>query len=208
MRTVMSVCLIIVSMGLLIPGITQPVLTITGTIEKSQLVDSGMDMFIESIPQHSQSSAKNMLNIAVGMLGLDEVTGTVEVFHKSRSILDTINELYQSQHVFVALMVGLFSVVIPSLKLLMLLMINFPIPSSLKNMLLKMMTAIGKWSMADVFVVALIIVYMAGNASAGMGDMLVTQAQFESGFYYFSGYCLLAVALQFWLKPSDKQVIN
>lgn len=176
MRTLVTAVLIITSLALLIPGVTQPVLTISGSIEKAQLVDSGVEMFIDSFSEGSQTRARDMLNMAAGMLGLSEISGQVEVFYKSRSIIDTVKELYASNNVIVAVLVGLFSIVVPAVKLSMMLLISLPMADKFNAGLYQLMAAIGKWSMADVFVVALIIVYMAGNASAGMGDMLVTTA--------------------------------
>jgi uncharacterized paraquat-inducible protein A len=53
--------------------------------------------------------------------------------------------------------------------------------------LFRVVGAIGKWSMADVFVMGLFLAYLAGNAVAGMTAML------HQGFWYFLGYCLLSV---------------
>ncbi|QBF83170.1 paraquat-inducible protein A [Shewanella maritima] len=205
MRVVISIVLVVCSLALLIPGVTQPVLTITGSIEKAQMVDTGKQLLLDNVSANSQSSAASMLNMALSMLGLDEVEGQVEVFHKTRSIADTVSELYLSNHLLVAALVALFSIVIPAIKLLLMLVIHLPIKLSIRLGIYRFMALISKWSMADVFVVALIIVYMAGNASAGMGEMLQTQAQFENGFYFFAAYCLFAIASQVLLqRPSDK----
>ncbi|WP_394130832.1 paraquat-inducible protein A [Shewanella maritima] len=193
MRLAFAALSIVLSLALLIPGITQPVLTINGTIEKAQMVDTGMDMMVNAVSSGSQDSARNMLNMAAGMLGLNDIQGSVEVFHKSRSIMQTVEELYYSGNALVAILVGLFSIIIPTVKLSAMLLVLMPISLSIKQRLTQIMAVIGKWSMADVFVVALIIVYMAGNASAGMGDMLTTHAQFESGFYFFAAYCVFSI---------------
>ena len=47
--------------------------------------------------------------------------------------------------------------------------------------------------MADVFVMGLLIAYMAGAASGQMGDMLTMDAQLEVGFWYFLAYCLFSI---------------
>ena len=54
--------------------------------------------------------------------------------------------------------------------------------------------ALSKWSMADVFVMGLLVAYMAGSASGQMGDMLTMHAALEPGVYYFLAYCLFSVA--------------
>ncbi|WP_153915135.1 paraquat-inducible protein A [Shewanella sp. TC10] len=213
MKSLVSISVIILSLALLFPGVTQPILTIQGSIEKAELVETGVNMFTESLSESSRDNARSMMQMAINMFGFDSIEGEVEVFYKTRSILDTINELYQSNNVIVAGLVGLFSVVFPALKLLLMLVICLPWFSQKKQGVIKVISAIGKWSMADVFVVALIIVYMAGNASAGMGELLKTTAQFESGFYFFSAYCVFSIAShwivsRYFIKPSPNSTLN
>ena len=205
MKSLLSVMVIILSLALLIPGVTQPILTIQGSIEKSELVEAGVTMFTESLSESSRDNARSMLDMAVSMFGFDSIEGEVEVFYKTRSIVDTVNELYQSNNLLVAALVGLFSIVFPAIKLLTMLMVNLPIFKPFQRGLMTFIGAIGKWSMADVFVVALIIVYMAGNASAGMGELLTTTAKFEMGFYYFSAYCVFSIASHWIMASSVKK---
>ncbi|WP_350998285.1 paraquat-inducible protein A [Shewanella sp. TB7-MNA-CIBAN-0143] len=205
MKMYVSISLVLISLILLIPGVTEPMLTITGTIEKSQLVDTGKDMLIQDLTEDSRANTRGILDIAASMLGLDTLEGEVEVFRNSRSIIDTISALYQSHHFVVAMLVGLFSIVIPAVKLITMLILLLPVPPLIKQRLSKMISGIGKWSMADVFVVAIIVTYMAGNASAGMGDMLKTQSQFEIGFYYFLGYCIFSIASQMMIDMTQTQ---
>ena len=205
MKVYLSISLVLISLILLIPGVTKPMLTITGTIEKSQLVDTGKDMLIQDLTEDSRANTRGILDIAASMLGLDTLDGEVEVFRNSRSIIDTIAALYQSHHFVVAMLVGLFSIVIPAVKLITMLILLLPVTPLIKQRLSKMISVIGKWSMADVFVVAIIVTYMAGNTSAGMGDMLKTQSQFEIGFYYFLGYCIFSIASQMMVDMTQMQ---
>ncbi|RPA59702.1 paraquat-inducible protein A [Shewanella frigidimarina] len=205
MKVYLSISLVLISLILLIPGVTKPMLTITGTIEKSQLVDTGKDMLIQDLTEDSRANTRGILDIAASMLGLDTLDGEIEVFRNSRSIIDTIAALYQSHHFVVAMLVGLFSIVIPAVKLITMLILLLPVTPLIKQRLSKMISVIGKWSMADVFVVAIIVTYMAGNASAGMGDMLKTQSQFEIGFYYFLGYCIFSIASQMMIDMTQTQ---
>lgn len=205
MKVYLSISLVLISLILLIPGVTKPMLTITGTIEKSQLVDTGKDMLIQDLTEDSRANTRGILDIAASMLGLDTLDGEVEVFRNSRSIIDTIAALYQSHHFVVAMLVGLFSIVIPAVKLITMLILLLPVTPLIKQRLSKMISVIGKWSMADVFVVAIIVTYMAGNTSAGMGDMLKTQSQFEIGFYYFLGYCIFSIASQMMIDMTQTQ---
>jgi uncharacterized paraquat-inducible protein A len=60
--------------------------------------------------------------------------------------------------------------------------------------------AIAKWSMADVFVVALFITYLAAMASQSTplsGPRIVAfKAEFGPGFYWFAAYCVFSLATQ------------
>ena len=62
---------------------------------------------------------------------------------------------------------------------------------------------IAKWSMADVFVVALFIAYLAAQASqTPPGDpsvpppLVAFTASFGAGFYWFTAYCIVSLAAQ------------
>lgn len=88
----------------------------------------------------------------------------------------------------------LFSIIIPAVKLSLMLVQQTVSSVALQWRIHHLVSALAKWSMADVFVVALIITFLAGNASGGMGEMLKTKAQFESGFYFFTAYCILSIA--------------
>ncbi|MBQ4890336.1 paraquat-inducible protein A [Shewanella sp. MMG014] len=208
MKPLFSSLVIILSLALLLPGVTQPILTIQGSIEKAELVETGVTMFTESLSEGARGNARSMLDMAVSMFGFDNLEGEVEVFYKTRSIVDTVKELYLSNNVLVAGLVGLFSVVIPATKLLLLLTMCIPATARYQSAVNRFIGAIGKWSMADVFVVALIIVYMAGNASAGMGEMLKTTASFEIGFYYFTAYCVFSIVshrlVSAWIATDKK----
>lgn len=203
MNRIFTVIIILLSLCLLIPGVTQPILSISGSIDKSELAQAGITHLADG-----SSSAKDMLSMMSSMLGLDDIQGEVQVFQKTRSILGTVEELYFSGNILVALLVGLFSLIVPGLKLVLMLVMQAPLTRGLQLRLYRFTQAIAKWSMADVFVVALIVSYMAGNASAGMGEMLKTSANFEVGFYYFSAYCLFSLCSGYLVNRQEKTIPN
>ncbi|MFQ6372296.1 paraquat-inducible protein A [Shewanella sp. YIC-542] len=207
-----ALLLLLLSLGLLVPGVTLPVLTLDGHVEKTKLSAAGIEMIAQSVGQDSADTkqhTRNLLGMVAGLLGMDQLQGEVAVFHKSRSIWGTVTELQQHGHVLVALLVALFSVVIPAIKLLLLLAsVALPLRAGARRNLTLITDVIAKWSMADVFVVALIISFMAGDASAGMGDMVRTSARFEAGFWFFLGYCLLAIAGQMLLRHDNKPTVS
>ncbi|NRB22324.1 paraquat-inducible protein A [Shewanella sp.] len=201
MKPILPAIVILLSLALLVPGVTLPILSISGSIEKSALAQAGISHLADG-----SGSARDMLTMMSSMLGLDTIQGEVEVFQKTRSIWGTVEELYQSRNILVALLVGLFSVVIPALKLILMLIQQGPITPKAKFRLSQFTGSIAKWSMADVFVVALMVSYMAGNASAGMGELLKTTASFGVGFYYFCAYCVFSILSSYLMRRRSEAV--
>ena len=203
-RPVTPIIVIIVSLALLIPGVTQPMLTLTGTIEKSQITETGMDLIVDSIVEKAlkkdkekseeaeREKAGRMVGTVTGMLGLKNITGEIEAYKKTRSIAGTIKELFRSGNGIVAFLVMLFSIIIPGTKILLLLLGTYFQELKISRKSLSINNVISKWSMADVFVIAIIVAYMAANASS-MGGLMNLHGEFEPGFYFFLGYCIFSI---------------
>ncbi|MBE0358447.1 paraquat-inducible protein A [Pseudoalteromonas aliena] len=200
MRNWLSVLSIIIAIGLLLPGITKPILTIEGSIDKSKLAQAGIEMLAEE----GDGRTRSMLMMFSNMLGLDKLEGEISAYNKTQSILGTVKELANNNNLFVAALVGLFSIVIPSLKLLLQLLYCCLPLNGFKQKLGLVICALSKWSMVDVFVIALIVTYLAGNAHGKSGELLVMNAQFGEGFWYFSAYCIFAIIASNLIKTPDK----
>lgn len=190
-RKLITALVILVSLGLLYPGVTQPILTLTGTIEKSEISRLGIDMLVG---EQGDPQMRQLLTAISSMLGLNQVEGQLQAYHNTRSIWGTVNALADTGNLLVAFLVVFFSLVIPVFKLLMQLASLFIARADLRQPLLWLNSRMSKWSMADVFVMGLLVAYLAGSASQQMGDLLIMQAQLEVGFYYFLAYCLFSVA--------------
>ncbi|WP_024607883.1 paraquat-inducible protein A [Pseudoalteromonas sp. TAB23] len=200
MRNWLSVISVVVALCLLFPGITKPVLTIEGNIDKSKLAQAGIEMQAEE----GDGRTRSMLMMFSNMLGLDKLEGEISAYNKTQSILGTVKELASNNNLFVAALVGLFSIVIPSLKLLLQLLYCCLPLNGFKQKLGLVICALSKWSMVDVFVIALIVTYLAGNAHGKSGELLVMNAQFGEGFWYFSAYCIFAIIASNLIKTPDK----
>ena len=200
MRNWLSVISVVVALCLLFPGITKPVLTIEGNIDKSKLAQAGIEMLAEE----GDGRTRSMLMMFSNMLGLDKLEGEISAYNKTQSILGTVQGLSSNNNLFVAALVGLFSIVIPSLKLLLQLLYCCLPLNGLKQKLGLVICALSKWSMVDVFVIALIVTYLAGNAHGKSGELLVMNAQFGEGFWYFSAYCIFAIIASNLIKTPDK----
>ena len=190
-RKLISLALMLVALGLLYPGVTQPVLTLTGEIEKSRIASLGVDLIAgeEADPQTRQ-----MLAMITSFLGLDQIEGRLEAYSSTRSIWGTVEELARTGNLAVAFLIVFFSLVIPVFKLLLQAVALVVPQAGLRGPLRWLNAVLSKWSMADVFVMGLLVAYMAGKATGQSGDLLIMNAQLEAGFYFFLAYCLFSIA--------------
>lgn len=130
-----------------------------------------------------------------------------ELLNKELSIVNTVNELWQQNRVLVAALIFIFSIVIPLMKTSLLAYVYFIKNLKRQQFLAKCVAAIGKWSMADVFVVAVFLAVLSTNHTDSVEQHQLSffgmQLAFEvstqtlshvgHGFYYFTGYCLLSL---------------
>jgi hypothetical protein len=187
----LTVALILIALALLYPGVTQPVLTLSGTIERSELAELGINMIAG---EDANSQTRQMLTMFSSMLGFDKIEGQLEAYRSSRSMWGTVEELARTGNLAVAILIVFFSLVIPVFKLIVQALSVLVPSANLRRQLLWINGSLSKWSMSDVFVMALLIAFMAGRASEQTGDLLTMDAQLESGFYYFLAYCLFSIA--------------
>jgi len=188
MKIPFGILLLIIAYFLLLPGLTQPMLSVSGTVEKTRLVDVGKELIKDS--PNTPSLVNNLVDMVVE--GLD-VRGTVNAFDKTRSILQTAQELYAGGHLPVAMLIVAFSVIVPLLKALLLLAMLLPLSIPARSVLLTISNAISKWSMADVFVIAIFVAFLAGNGIQESRGLVDFEASLGVGFWYFLAYCLLSI---------------
>jgi hypothetical protein len=198
-RKLITVSLIAIALTLLYPGVTQPVLTLSGTFEKSRIAELGIELIIG---QDADSQTRQMLNAISSFMGFDQIEGQLQVYTSTRSIWGTVESLATSGNLPVALLVVFFSLVIPLIKLLLQATSLFLTQIGLHGPLLWLNSVLSKWSMADVFVMGLLVAFLAGGAADQSGDMLTMHANLGVGFYYFLAYCLFSVAAGSALRES------
>jgi len=118
------------------------------------------------------------IKASVNMFGLK-----AELFNETRSIWETVTSLQEQGYALVAFLIVTFSVVIPVLKGITILF-TWLWPSDLRW---RIVGAISKWSMVDVFVVGILVAFLTAKATADM------QATLQEGFWWFLGFCLLSI---------------
>lgn len=189
-RKLMTLALIVIALGLLYPGISQPILTLSGTVEKSRIAELGVEIIAGP---DADSQTRQMLTAISSFLGFDQIEGHLLVYTNTRSIWGTVESLAGSGNLLVALLIVFFSLLIPIFKLLLQAMSLFITPLEFRRPLMSLNAVLSKWSMADVFVMGLLVAFLAGSAANQTGDMLTMHASLGAGFYYFVAYCLFSV---------------
>ena len=224
-RRLVILALLVVSIGLLVPGLIQPVITIRGVLKPEGVSFIAPQMLEKGLGDETVGALKSMMN--PNIVALLEATGgdlkkimidklspqivaslqknveDIQVYEQTRSILSTVRHLYEVKSPMPATLILLFSVVVPFAKIAMVLWSLFLRDAEKRRRSLDFVEMIGKWSMADVFVVALFIAYLAAQASqTPPGDpnfpppMVAFTAGFGSGFYWFTAYCIFSLAAQ------------
>jgi len=117
-----------------------------------------------------------------------EYLGDVVLSFESKGILGSIEKLFAGGNAPVALVILLFSVLLPSAKTLALLFVSLFEYRPFAARVVRFFKALGKWSMLDVFVVALLVVYLGGNRQG------VSRSEIEIGLYFFAAYVFLSMA--------------
>lgn len=217
--------LLVVSIGLLIPGIFMPVLTIRGVLSREGIAQVAPVVLERGLTDETVALLKSLLNpsvvafveatggdvrkIILDKLGpqitqsLQNSVDRIEVFEQTRSIIGTVRRLWEVGSPTPAALILLFSVVVPLLKAALVAWAVFLAGHRGRRRTLAFVETIAKWSMADVFVVALFIAYLAARASTApsggpdaAAPIVVFSAHFGPGFYWFTAYCLFSLASQ------------
>ena len=211
-----------ISVLILIPGLFLPVLTVKGTLNPNGVADLAYKILEQGMTDSAINSFRPLLNPAMMPLlesGQGGLRGTIvssignqlssqlrtgapiEVYAQTRSIVGSVRHLYSVGSNTAATLILFFSIIVPITKLLLVSWAVLQPNPGRRRRTLYFVEAIAKWSMADVFAVAVIIAYLAaqasqsanGNASAAI---VTFSASFGSGFYWFTCYCLASVAVQ------------
>ena len=164
-------------------------LTVAGTVEKTKLVQVGKEILKDSkdVPGFVRDLADRVMDNM-------DVSGKIDAFNKTNSILGTAKELYNNNHIPVAALILLFSVGVPLLKALLLIGAHLPFKRTVKQRLLWISGISSKWSMADVFVVAIFVSFLAANGLQESKGLVDFKSELGVGFYYFLAYCLISIA--------------
>ena len=221
----LALALVGVSLLLLLPGLFLPVLTIRGVLTRDgiakvapMMLERGLNdetikvlqsMMNPSILAFLQATGSDIRTIVIERLGpqiataLQQNVADVEVYEQTRSIIGAVQRLYEVGSPIPATLILLFSVIVPLGKAALVAGAVFMTNPRTRLRTLRFVESIAKWSMADVFVVAILIAFLAAQASTAPTTgpeaapaLLAFRAQFGAGFYWFTAYCLFSLASQ------------
>jgi hypothetical protein len=220
---VIVLALIVLSIALLLPGIFAPVLVIRGVLTREGIAQVAPQMLEKGLTDETMTTLKSMMNPQmVAMLqftggdlrktlidrlspqlttALQKNVGELEVYTQTRSIVGAVRNLYDVGSPIPATLILLFSVIVPFTKAALVGWAMFARNVERRARTLHFVENIAKWSMADVFVVALFITYLAAEATQRSSDgtapsLVAFQATFGPGFYWFAAYCIFSLASQ------------
>lgn len=227
-----ALLLLAASIAILIPGLFLPVLSIRGLLTREGIAAIAPQMLDKGVNDETMATLTSMLNpqivTMVQLTGadlrktiIDRLTpqlttalqknvGDVEVYQQTRSIIGSIENLYDVGSPVPATLILLFSVVVPFTKAALVGWAVLVSSDERGRGTMRFVEAIAKWSMADVFVVGLFIAYLAAEATQRSGGgtapgLVAFDARFGAGFYWFAAYCLLSLASQQYTRRAMEQ---
>jgi len=128
--------------------------------------------------------------------------GDMYFYYQSKSIVELIQLLFRQHNWLVGSAILLFSVLFPIGKILSTYLLVLR-PDTKNRVLSFFVEKSGKWSMADVFVVAVFLAYLAfSNIQAGIS----TQSSTLPGLFFFLIYCLLSITASTYYASAKRQI--
>ena len=152
--------------------------------------------------------------VSVSFLGKNIEFYNQVVFFQSKSIWGVVSVLFGQknfQMIFVGILILLFSIIIPTFKLIASAVV---VLTQTDNKFSAFLKNLGKWSMADVFTIALFMAYMGlngiikGNLAQLDGDYdtaiinTANYTHFRVGMLFFVIYTLLSITSSYFFKNS------
>ena len=151
----------------------------------------------------------------MNLVGSEVTFNEQYLYYQSKSILDVTRTLIESRGIdlkIVGVMILLFSIVVPFIKLLLSSIFLYSNKVRNNNVVKGIIYQLGKWSMADVFVVAMFMAYIGfyGIVTAQLGDIghnktgyaveTLNYSRLSPGALFFTSYCILSIITGILIK--------
>lgn len=147
---------------------------------------------------------KEVFGIEVDLTVHKKFEGDIYFYYQSKSIAQLIQLLFQQGNLLVAFSILIFSVVFPFVKTLLMIWFVFRPQIAHQKWFKNFVLNLSKWSMADVFVVAIFLGFLAfKNLQVGIG----THSNISVGLYFFFSYCMLSILSSMLAKIPTEELI-
>ncbi len=217
-RQWIAAAMILITLALLYPGLTINALTIRGVLDAGGVAALVERTVAAQMPKEQLAQIRPYMNPAkfgpmndeqlsqtIGLVlgavakakiaGAAEVIGTTTVYEQKQTIAVTVRFLFENKNYLAGTLIFLFSVCIPIAKAVLFFIALFAGPR-VSGAIFDFINAIGKWSMADVFLVAIYTAYLAARSSEGVGQAIHFETEYGAGFYWFAAYCVFSLGAQ------------
>lgn len=145
---------------------------------------------------------KEILGFMVDLTIEKKFEGDIYFYYQSKSIAQLILLLFKQHNFVVGFSILIFSVVFPLLKTFLMIWFVFKPDISTKKWFKNIVLNLSKWSMADVFVVAIFLGFLAfKNLQAGVG----TYSHVSIGLYFFFAYCMFSMISSTFAKMPTEE---
>lgn len=166
--------------------------------ERADRVTAPADDAAMSLPPGRAGLAAALLALAAAGFALGLYLPIIKlerlfVFTDEHSIVTMIQALFSEGEVLLGLIIVTFSVVLPALKILTLAVLLACNGARLPPWLIHLIAVLGRWSMLDVLVVAIVIVAMK---TSGIGSALS-----QPGLYFFTASVVLTMVAASLARP-------
>ena len=146
-----------------------------------------------------------MVALACLVIGVSAPLLTLEkmyFFENTVTLLSTVKGLFVQKEWFLFYVIAIFSLCIPVIKiagLVLILNVEYA-KNSFLDKFLHVIELVGKWSMLDVFVVALLLV------SVKLG--VLAKVEVHYGLFAFAAAVLITMSLSFWIYLLSKKTTD
>lgn len=190
-----GISILAISFVFLILGVTTPMLEMSAYLNGVDL--KADELNLNDIPYIGEWLPETKIDLS------QKIDGKMYAFYQCKSISDLIYILFDAQNYIVGIAILLFSFVFPVLKLAFSLLFLLSKNMRNKKFFVNTVSYIGKFSMADVFVVATFLAYLS---LSNMNTGIVTESKILIGLYLFLIYCILSIFVFFIIKSLTKKV--
>ena len=122
----------------------------------------------------------------------------------SNSIITSIEKLFNQDNYFVGGIILLFSIIFPLIKTIISLALNILREKNFLHIhkISSTLSSLSKWSMSDVFVLSIFLVYLSPKKGGNI------ETELEMGFYIFLSYVILSIIISAINSMKKKEVVE